>query len=59
MATLNRGPATIYTFPARGRFAVAEQSDDAQAAARVSRVSGASSWYHEEAVREADRNRKN
>ena len=60
-----RGPAKIYDFPARGRFAAAArgQSEDSKAAAdfaapekllapSVGRAVFGSSWYHEEAVQE-------
>jgi hypothetical protein len=60
---LNRGSATIYAFPARGRFAVGAPRDEANPAAelrspRLSETVLTGSWYHEEAVREADRARK-
>jgi hypothetical protein len=63
MATLNRGPARIYNFPPRGRFAaVTSQHDEAsnpqRAPVRAEKVASASSWYHEEAIRE-DRSRTN
>ncbi len=44
---LNHGPATIYQFPKRTR--IAEPSKRIEAAAI------GSSWYHEEAIREAVR----
>ena len=60
---LYRGSATIYAFPARGRFAVGAHREDAKPAAelrspRMSETVLTGSWYHEEAVREADRTRK-
>lgn len=63
MTSLNRGPAKIYTFPARGRFAVASQPDDAAKASQtnphVAYASSSSGWYHDEAIREAETSRKN
>ena len=63
MTNLNRGSATIYAFPARGRFAANGQNEETAAKTRlassyVTRVSS-SSWYHEEAIRDADHSRKN
>jgi hypothetical protein len=60
---LNRGSATIYAFPARGRFAVGAYREEAMPAAelqspRMSETVLTGSWYHEEAVRDADRTRK-
>jgi hypothetical protein len=57
MATsVQSGSATIYQFPARGRYAktAAEQASAAQPAPVVF----GSSWYHDEAI-EAERTRKN
>ena len=54
MSTTTERSATIYQFPARGRFAVSTQHDEPAAASlapRVKTVSG-SAWYHEEAVAE-------
>ncbi|ARQ02227.1 DUF2735 domain-containing protein [Pseudorhodoplanes sinuspersici] len=63
MASLNRGPAKIYAFPARGRFASDGQQSDAAGAnlanPRVTWASSGSGWYHEEAIREAEQQRKN
>ena len=56
--TYQRDSATIYEFPRRGRFAVAAQNDEARAA-RLPRVVFGSGWYHDEAIEEADRARKN
>jgi hypothetical protein len=56
--------ATIYTFPARGRFARIGQGDDLNqsatlAAARASKSVVSGAWYHEEAIRDEDKTRKN
>ncbi|HEY2756773.1 MAG TPA: DUF2735 domain-containing protein [Pseudolabrys sp.] len=59
------GSATIYAFPARGRFALGGHRDDSAklASPRTTRVVIGDAWYHEEAIqeaiKEADRNRKN
>jgi Protein of unknown function (DUF2735) len=54
------GSATIYAFPARGRFAPGGRRDDSP---RMTKVVIGDAWYHEEAIqeaiKEADRNRKN
>jgi hypothetical protein len=53
------GPAKIYTFPARGRFAPAGAAEPVAPAANVALPPGAafapsgSSWYHDEAIRDA------
>jgi hypothetical protein len=61
MTSLDRGPAKIYAFPARGRFAADGQEDVALKAHLAPCASGVStdSWYHEEAIREAEQKRKN
>jgi len=63
MTSLNRGPAKIYAFPARGRFATAGQHEEPARtrppASHVPCVSSSSSWYHDEAIREAEQQRKN
>ena len=59
------GSATIYAFPARGRCAPGGRRDDSEklASAPIAKVVIGDAWYHEEAVqeaiKEADRNRKN
>jgi Protein of unknown function (DUF2735) len=59
----DRGSAEIYQFPPRGRFAVGGHRDELNAAAgsasspRTTMVFGGS-WYHEEAIQEAERARK-
>ena len=62
-ASINRGSATIYQFPVRGRFAAEGLHRDAQASAnatsqRPANVVMGSSWYHEEAIQD-ERARKN
>ena len=67
MTTNLSGPAKIYAFPPRGRFAAADQTEQSKATAGlqlprgVMLVSG-SGWYHEAAIQEAiqaDRTGKN
>jgi len=66
-ASLQNGSATIYQFPARGRFAVSAQSDQPGTATNVTSMSMSprakivfgSGWYHDEAIQDADRGRKN
>lgn len=58
------GSATIYTFPARGRFAVGanregSQRDAALASQRAAQAACGSGWYHEQAICDADSTRKN
>jgi hypothetical protein len=54
------GSAKIYTFPARGRFALRFPGDGFAAAANaqlprgIKLVSG-SGWYHEDAIQEASK----
>ena len=58
-----RESATIYQFPARGRFASAPSRDDwrAQSNPAIQRAQAGlgGAWYHEEAIREAEESRKN
>lgn len=54
--------ATILHFPARGRFAAPVQGEDMRPVAnmptaRLARVASGSSWYHDEAIRDAERTR--
>ena len=56
------GSAKIYQFPARGRFAVVGQREEKSTVntvntltPRVARVAFGSSWYHDEAIEEAER----
>ena len=52
--------ATIYQFPARGRFAVnANERGPAFVAPSIVPVVSGSGWYHEEAMREDERARNN
>ncbi len=57
MTTNTSGSAKIYAFPPRGRFALRIRGDDAAPKVElpygVKLVSGASGWYHEEAIRSA------
>jgi Protein of unknown function (DUF2735) len=56
---VENGSATIYQFPARGRFALSAPREDVKAAAVAApRVVFGSGWYHDEAI-EAERTRKN
>lgn len=62
--TLQRGSATIAQFPLRGRFAVGSDRDEANSATnlvalRAPKTVYGSGWYHEEAIQDADRPRKN
>ena len=63
MASLSRGPAKIYAFPARGRFASDGQQNDAVKAnlanPHVNWAPSGSGWYHDEAIREAEKPRNN
>jgi hypothetical protein len=59
----HRGSATIYEFPARGPFAMAARGAESNATVsrlppRAARVAYGSSWYHEEAVQDAERGKK-
>lgn len=51
------GSATIYQFPARGRFATSAPCEEVKTVA-APRVVYGSGWYHDEAI-EAERTRKN
>jgi hypothetical protein len=49
------GPAKIYEFPRRGRFAERGQLDEPASAGRLPSAAKAvfgGSWYHEEAIQE-------
>lgn len=55
-ASLNQGSARIYQFPAGGRAALGDRSSAAKSALDTPHVNEAmcsGSWYHEEAIREA------
>lgn len=60
--TLDRPSAEIYQFPARGRFAAAnrDRSDSVPgtAAPQLAATAFGGNWYHEEAIREAERARR-
>lgn len=59
--TFQRETATIYQFPARGRFAMnaglCDQRSAAVFAPSIVPVVSSSGWYHEEAVLEDERTR--
>jgi Protein of unknown function (DUF2735) len=62
MTTVDHGSATIYQFPARGRFAQGaaaqhEAARDTQQAV-APRVASSGGWYHDAAI-EAERASKN
>jgi len=65
MTTHTQGEsATIYQFPARGRFAAAALRDEPrpQGLSTVQRLVPAAvggAWYHDEAIRDAEQPRKN
>jgi hypothetical protein len=55
--------ATIYEFPLRGRFAAAARGDETvrtmtPASLETVKVTG-EAWYHEAAISDADKSRKN
>lgn len=54
-----RETATIYQFPVGGRTGLARREAFEQTPARDSEVVISGSWYHEEAIREAELSRKN
>ena len=52
--------AKIYTFPPRGRFALAGTADESRPAFQLppnAKVASASAWYHDEAI-QAEKSRK-
>lgn len=56
----DRGSAKIFVFPARGRFAASAQREQSnrtleQALPRMAKVASGSGWYHDEAIRDAER----
>ena len=59
----DQGSAKIYQFPLRGRFAATFQNDDAKVSALLTpqAVNAAigGGWYHDEAIQDAERARKN
>ena len=60
MTTNAGGSATIYQFPARGRYAIRDANNAAEhvSATPPARIVSGSGWYHDEAI-EAERARKN
>ena len=59
----DRGSARIYQFPPQGRFAAGSQRDEFKSASgatspRVAMTLCGGNWYHEEAIREAERARQ-
>jgi hypothetical protein len=58
--TVQGGSATVYQFPARGRYAVNGASNAAEhlSAAQPANIMFGSGWYHDEAI-ETERTRKN
>ncbi len=59
MTTSTQGrSATIYQFPARGRFAANVALNEFTEAERLPKVVYGSGWYHDEAIEEAQRARK-
>ena len=60
----NRGSAEIIPFPSRARKNSGERRDIARPAAtfvaqRTAKVGSGSGWYHEAAIQDAERSRKN
>ena len=59
----DQGSATIYQFPARGRFATTNFRDETKSAAmltpQVVNAAVGSSWYHDAAIQDAEHARKN
>src|SRR5262245_11443000 len=52
--------AKVYTFPARGRFALDDKRDDAKPAINVTlprfaKLAVGGAWYHEQAIQDAQR----
>ena len=62
-ANSDRESAKIYQFPVRGRFAASVQRDEKPTAnltsQQVVKAAAGSGWYHEAAIEEAERTRKN
>jgi hypothetical protein len=54
--SIERQSATIYTFPPRGRFAVA--GEQTVMPSRLARVGSGDAWYHDQAIEETKRPRK-
>ena len=53
------GSAQIYTFPPRGRFALAKEHDAMESAGVTSalgvKIASGSGWYHDAAIEDANR----
>jgi Protein of unknown function (DUF2735) len=49
------GSATIYQFPARGRFAVDRREAARTAPPRIVQTACGGAWYHEDAIAEDER----
>jgi len=53
-SNVQRGSATIYQFPARGRYAQGARADDTairhNEEAGTARVAASSGWYHDAAI---------
>jgi len=60
----DRGSAKILAFPARGRFAASAQREQSNRTLehallpRMAKVASGSGWYHDEAIRDAERSRE-
>ena len=59
MTTQNRGSATIYQFPARGRFAASAELEDSKSVSTVALPRGVKlavggAWYHDQAIQDED-----
>jgi hypothetical protein len=59
----DRRSAEIYQFPPRGRVAAGSKDDEVKpasgiAASRLATTAFGGNWYHEEAIRDAERARK-
>ncbi|BDA82783.1 hypothetical protein Sa4125_03250 [Aureimonas sp. SA4125] len=58
MASTDQRPtATIYQFPKRDRFAERRELAEARAIADIGSYAACDSWYHENALRDADKTR--
>ncbi len=56
----SQASATIYTFPARGRFATNDKREDTKPAntvtlPRFAKLVVGGAWYHEQAIQDAER----
>ena len=63
-ANICRGSAKIFEFPARGRFAAGGRLEGNKPVANfasppVAQIVFGDAWYHDEAVQDAERGRKN